>query len=91
MLPTQHILTRRLIRPGLPGVYRVACARGLRYNSSLEAGEDNTGHISVDTKQGVLFFNSKTPSLSSLRNVSLSKNIQISTPLDYNGFSAYRF
>jgi hypothetical protein len=58
MLPTQHILTRQLMRPGLPRVYRVACAQGLRYNS-LEAGENNTGHISVDSKEGVLFFNSK--------------------------------
>ncbi|KAG9604655.1 hypothetical protein KCV04_g18833, partial [Aureobasidium melanogenum] len=48
------------MRPGLPRVYRVACAQGLRYNS-LEAGENNTGHISVDSKEGVLFFNNLYP------------------------------
>lgn len=65
MLPTQHILTRQLMRPGLPRVYRVACAQGLRHNS-LEAGENNTGHISVDSKEGVLFFNSKSQSASKI-------------------------
>jgi hypothetical protein len=67
MLPTQHILTRQLMRPGLTGAYRVAYARGIRYNSSLEAGENNTGHISVDAKEGVLFFNSKFPFLPPLK------------------------
>lgn len=65
MLPTQHILTRQLMRPGLPRVYRVACAQGLRYNS-FEAGENKTGHISVDSKEGVLFFNSESLSASKL-------------------------
>ncbi|KAG9680438.1 hypothetical protein KCU95_g17656, partial [Aureobasidium melanogenum] len=48
------------MRPGLPRVYRVACAQGLRYNS-FEAGENKTGHISVDSKEGVLFFNNLYP------------------------------
>ncbi|KAG9886505.1 hypothetical protein KCV05_g19387, partial [Aureobasidium melanogenum] len=48
------------MRPGLPRVYRVACAQRLRYKS-LEAGENNTGHISVDSKEGVLFFNNLYP------------------------------
>ena len=58
MRPTRRILTRQLMRPGLPRVNRVACAQSLRYNS-LEAGENNTGHISAASNEGVLFFNSK--------------------------------
>ncbi|KAI5247192.1 hypothetical protein E4T43_02249 [Aureobasidium subglaciale] len=60
MLPTQHILTRQLVRPGLPRVYRAACAQGSRYKS-LEAGEDNTGHINAAHNEGVLFFNNLYP------------------------------
>lgn len=58
MLPTRRISNRRLMRPGLSGAYRVACAQGIRYKS-LEAGENNTGHINSGPNEGVLFFNSE--------------------------------
>jgi hypothetical protein len=58
MLPTRHVFLHcQLMRPGLARVNRVA---GLRYNS-LEAGENDTGHINAGPNQGVLFFNNIYP------------------------------
>lgn len=61
---SRHHLGPPLGRSGLSGVGRILQSAtapkklGFRY-SSLEAGEDETGHIKTSSNQGVFFFNSK--------------------------------